>query len=60
MSGLDKEKNVVPVILDVDVGKAGRIRSDEESLHKTLAELRHYKNELFFRNITERVVRKYQ
>ena len=60
MSGFDKEKNVVPVILDVDVGKTGRMQSDEESLHKTLAELRHYKNELFFRNITERVVRKYQ
>jgi len=60
MNGLDKEKNVVPVILDVDVGKTGHMQSDEKSLHETLAELRHYKNELFFRNITDKVVRMYQ
>ncbi len=60
MNGLDKKKNVVPVILDLDVGKTGHILSDEESLHNTLADLRSYKNELFFRNITDRVVRKYQ
>lgn len=60
MNGLDKEKNVVPVILDVDVGKTGRMQSDEESLHQTLVDLRNYKNELFFRNITDKVVRKYQ
>lgn len=60
MNGLDKEKNVVPVILDVDVGKTGQMKSDEESLHHTLVCLRNYKNELFFRNITDRVVREYQ
>ena len=60
MNGWDKEKNIVPVILDIDVGKTGQIQSDEESLHDTLAELRNYKNELFFRNITDKVVRKYQ
>ena len=59
MNGFDRERNVVPVILDVDVGKAGPIRSDEESLHDILVELRNYKNELFFHNITDKVVRKY-
>ncbi len=57
MNGLDKKKNVVPVILDVDVGKTGQMQSDEESLHKTLVGLRNYKNELFFHNITDRVRR---
>lgn len=60
MNGLDKEKNVVPIILDVDVSKVSKIKSDEESLHKILVGLRDYKNEIFFRNITDRVVRKYQ
>lgn len=60
MGGWDKEKNIVPVFLDIDVGKVGNIDVDKESLHNILVGLRKYKNELFFRNITENVVRKYK
>ncbi len=60
MGGLDSEKNVVPVILDIDVGMAGRYVSKEENLKKILGPLREYKNDMFFRNITDKVVRKYQ
>jgi len=60
MGGLDSEKNVIPVILDIDVGMVGRYASKEENLKKILGPLREYKNDIFFRNITDKVVRKYQ
>lgn len=60
MQGLDQEKNVVPIILDIDVGKTGRFSSKEENLKQILGSLREYKNDIFYRNITDKVVRKYQ
>ncbi len=42
-----------PYILDIDVGRTGKIASDDEGLRAQFEELRNYKNTVFFNSITE-------
>lgn len=60
MESFRAESKVVSVVLDIDVGKRIESELEIEELQKILSTLRDYKNEVFFRNITEKVVEMYQ
>ena len=54
--GLDHNKNpmedTLPVILDIDVIKSGKINLDLNTVIENLSNLRNFKNELFFKSLT--------
>lgn len=53
---LPTERDVVPVVLDIDVFEIGPITADLDYLRTRFAALRNYKNRLFFASITEDAV----
>jgi len=60
LDGAEHEKNIVPVILDIDVGKIGSYEASDENLLKILRSLREYKNDIFFGYITPKALEKYK
>lgn len=60
MEGADQEKNVVPVILDIDVGKLGNFETSKENIMQLLRSIRKYKNDIFFGYITSKALEKYR
>lgn len=60
LESTEQEKNVVPVILDIDVGKIGNFNASEENILKILRSLQEYKNQIFFGYIKPMALEKYK
>lgn len=52
--------DVAPVILDIDVFKEVQYNVGEEAIWETLDQLREFKNNIFFKSITEKIVELYE
>ncbi len=59
VEGVDHDKKIVPVILDIDVGKIGNFEASEENILQILRSLQGYKNDIFFGYITPKALEKY-
>ncbi|MFQ5754325.1 MAG: TIGR04255 family protein, partial [bacterium] len=58
---IDTKVKVLPVILDIDVFKQKQKQSFEEhEIWETLEKLRHFKNEIFFKSITDKLKEMYK
>ena len=56
---IDQTKQVANMLLDIDVGYTGLMDTGAARLKKILSELRDYKNLIFYKMITQKVVEKY-
>ena len=49
-----------PIILDIDVCRLQPNGIDEEEAWKTLDQLRHFKNDIFFKSVTDKLMEIYK
>jgi len=57
--GVANDKSL-PIIIDIDVFKEGRLETDDSDIWNKLSQLRDFKNQIFFESLTEKTIGMYE